>query len=64
MRAGSGKWERGASAACGAVLAEHAVTLARAAMPPLVELSPGSKAACIKELDALQFTMKGLYARP
>jgi hypothetical protein len=55
---------QGASAACGAVLAEHAVTLARAAMPPLVELSPGSKAACFKELDAIQFTMEGLYARP
>ena len=63
-QSGQGKWERGACAACGAVLAEHAVTLARAAMPPLVELSPGSKAACFKELDALQFTMEGLYARP
>jgi hypothetical protein len=55
---------RGASAACGSVLAEHAVTLARAAMPPLVELSPGSKAACFKVLDAFRFTMEGLYAQP
>ncbi len=38
--------------------------LARAAMPPLVELSPGSKAACFKELDALRFTMEGLYVQP
>ena len=39
------------------------VTLVLTAMPPLVELSPDSKAACFKELDALQFTMEGLYAR-
>jgi hypothetical protein len=60
---GQGSWERGEQCAR-QPLCFAAIMRALAAMPPLVQLSPESKALCFKELDSLRFSMDGLYPQP